>query len=224
MNRCPTHDQLESFLDESLDVRERQAISQHVDACPDCQADLENLTRHVLPAVSSGSARSATLPLGDSYTAFLEGLKSSFPGKDAAGIADGIDADPAEDSGILREYPSMPGYEIVNELGRGGMGVVYKAKHLALDRWVAVKMILAGPHAGPKDLERFRQEAEAVARLRHVNIVHVYDIAESEGRPYFVLEFIDGGSLAQQLGGTPQPLGPAARLIETLARAIHYAH
>ena len=225
MSRCPPLEQLEGFLEETLSSGERQSIAQHVDACPDCQASLENLTRNVLPAAASVSSRSATLPLGDSHTAFLEGLKLSPPGNKTAGIADGIDFDPSpEDSEVLREYPSMPGYDIVSELGRGGMGVVYKARQLGLDRLVAIKMILAGPHAGPKDLGRFRQEAEAVARLRHVNIVQVYDIAESEGRPYFVLEFIDGGSLAQRLGGTPQPLGAAARLIETLARAIHYAH
>ena len=223
MNRCPTREQLEAFLEECLSTGERQVISQHVDACNDCQACLENLTGNVLSAISPASSRSATIPLANSHTAFLEGLKESPPGKKQRGI-DSDSESSSEDSGILREFPSIPGYEIVSELGRGGMGVVYKARHLALDRLVALKVILAGPHAGPKDLERFRQEAEAVAKLRHVNIVQVYDIAESEGIPFFVLEFIDGGSLAHYLAGTPQPLGAAARLIENLARAIHFAH
>src|SRR5260370_24388046 len=110
-------------------------------------------------------------PLGDSHTAFLEGLKISPPGSRPTGIAKGIDLDPTpDDSGVLREYPSMAGYEIVSELGRGGMGVVDKARHLGLDRLVALQMILAGPHAAPKELGPFRPEAEAGAPPGPVNL------------------------------------------------------
>jgi tetratricopeptide (TPR) repeat protein len=118
----------------------------------------------------------------------------------------------------------VAGYEILGVLGRGGMGVVYRARQISLNRIVALKMILAGSHAGPQELARFRTEAEAVARLQHPNIVQIHEIGEQEGRPYFSLEYIDGGSLAAQLHGTPQPPRPAAHLIETLARAVHYAH
>jgi serine/threonine protein kinase len=120
--------------------------------------------------------------------------------------------------------PLVPGYEILSELGRGGMGVVYKAVQVGLNRPVALKMILAGPHAGPRDLARFRQEAEAVAHLGHPNIVQIYDIGEADGVPYFALEYIEAGSLVKALHGDPQPLEPAVRLIETLAQAIHFAH
>jgi WD40 repeat protein/serine/threonine protein kinase len=123
-----------------------------------------------------------------------------------------------------RSFPIIAGYEILAELGRGGMGVVYKARHIGLDRLVALKMILAGPHAGPREQIRFRQEAEAVARLRHANLIQIYDIGESDGCSYLALEFIEGASLAQVLRGTPQPIFPAARLIEILAGAMHYAH
>src|SRR5207245_2532585 len=85
---------------------------------------------------------------------------------------------------------TVANYEILAELGRGGMGVVYKARQISLNRPVALKMILAGRHAASKDLERFRQEAEAVARLRHPNIIQIYDIGEAEGRPFFALEFV----------------------------------
>jgi serine/threonine protein kinase len=104
------------------------------------------------------------------------------------------------------------------------MGVVYQARQLGLHRTVALKMILNGAQAGPKDLARFRAEADVIARLQHPNIVQIYDVGEAAGRPYFVLEFVAGGSLAQHLQGRPQPVRPAAQLIETLARAVHAAH
>src|SRR5262249_12150643 len=108
--------------------------------------------------------------------------------------------------------------------GRGGMGVVYKARQLGLDRIVALKMILTGSRAGPKDLARFRAEAAALARLQNPNIVQIYDVGETGSRPYFVFEFVAGGSLAQYLRGTPQPVRSAAQLIDVLARAVHVAH
>jgi WD40 repeat protein len=119
---------------------------------------------------------------------------------------------------------SLPDYEVLGELGRGGMGVVYKAVQIKLKRLVALKMVLAGAHAGEGALARFRREAEAVARLRHPNIVQIYEIGEEQGRPYFSLEYLEGGSLAGKLKGTPVSARDAAHLVETLARAVHYAH
>jgi WD40 repeat protein len=129
-----------------------------------------------------------------------------------------------EDQDGERAPPAVPGYAIEGELGRGGMGVVYKARHLALKRTVALKMILAGGHAGPRELTRFRTEAEAVARLQHRNIVQIYEVGEAEGRPFLSLEFVEGGSLASRLDGTPLPARAAAGLVQTLAQAVHYAH
>jgi tetratricopeptide (TPR) repeat protein len=120
--------------------------------------------------------------------------------------------------------PRIPGYEILGQLGQGGMGVVYKAYQLSLKRTVALKMLLAGSHATPALLARFRAEAEAVARLQHPHIVQIYEVGEAEGRPYFALEYIDGGSLAQRLRGMPQPPRQAAVWVRTLAQAIHFAH
>jgi hypothetical protein len=119
---------------------------------------------------------------------------------------------------------SVPGYEFEAVLGRGGMGVVYKARHLALKRTVALKMVLAGGHAGPSELARFRIEAEAVARLQHPNIVQIHDVGESDGHPYCALEFVEGGNLATKLAGQPLPARVAARLVEALARAMQLAH
>lgn len=120
--------------------------------------------------------------------------------------------------------PLVPGYEILNEVGRGGMGVVYKARQLSLNRPVALKMILAGPHAGPAERDRFRREAEAVAQLQNPHIVQIFEIGEASGHLYLALEFVEGGSLAQNLAGIPWNARDAAELIELLARAVHYAH
>jgi WD40 repeat protein/tRNA A-37 threonylcarbamoyl transferase component Bud32 len=116
------------------------------------------------------------------------------------------------------------GYEILEELGRGGMGVVYKARQRNLNRLVALKMILSGPHAGEAERARFRAEAEMLAPLRHPHIVQVYEVGELDGHPYLSLELVEGGSLAHHLAGNPQSATRAARLIEVVARAVHFAH
>jgi tRNA A-37 threonylcarbamoyl transferase component Bud32 len=120
--------------------------------------------------------------------------------------------------------PQVPGYEVESVLGHGGMGVVYRARHPRLDRLVALKMALAGSYAGPHERERFRREAEAVAALRHPNVVQVYDVGDTDGRPYFTMELMEGGSLARQLAGAPQPARQAAALLATLAGAVRAAH
>ena len=122
------------------------------------------------------------------------------------------------------EGRSVPGYEIIKELGRGGMGVVYKARQTALQRTVALKMILAGAHAGPEELARFRAEARAAARMQHPNIVQIYEIGAHDDLPYFSLEFVAGGSLAAWLDDEPWSSRDAAALLEPLALAMDYAH
>jgi tetratricopeptide (TPR) repeat protein/tRNA A-37 threonylcarbamoyl transferase component Bud32 len=124
----------------------------------------------------------------------------------------------------LRAAPTIPGYEILGELGRGGMGVVYQARQVRLNRAVALKMILAGAHAGAEAAARFFTEAEAVAQLQHPNIVQIFHIDEHAGFPYFEMEFVGGGSLADRLDGTPRPPREAAWLTEILARAMAEAH
>ena len=118
----------------------------------------------------------------------------------------------------------VPGYEILGELGRGGMGVVYKARHLQLNRIVALKMVLAAGHAGSQERSRFLTEAEAVAALQHPNIVQVFDFGQHDGLPYMALEYVNGGSLNDRLrDGLPRPL-EAAWLVEQLARGMAAAH
>jgi serine/threonine-protein kinase len=122
------------------------------------------------------------------------------------------------------ELPRIEGYEILGVLGRGGMGVVYKARQVGLNRLVALKMILAGAHAGEDDVARFRAEGEAVARLQHPNIVQIYEVGAADGYPFFSLEFVDGANLAALLKGAPQTPAVAARLIQLLAEAMECAH
>ncbi|HKI16522.1 MAG TPA: serine/threonine-protein kinase, partial [Isosphaeraceae bacterium] len=122
------------------------------------------------------------------------------------------------------EGVTVPGYDILEELGRGGMGVVYKARHRRLQRLVALKMVLAGAHVGQVGLARFRAEAEAVAKLLHSNIVQIYETGEHEGRPYFSLEFVEGGSLDKRIGASPTSPRAAAQFVETLARTMEVAH
>jgi serine/threonine-protein kinase len=122
------------------------------------------------------------------------------------------------------DLPRIPGYEVLSILGRGGMGIVYKARQLRLKRVVALKMLLAGEFASRQERTRFLHEAEAVASLRHANLVQVFDVGDYEGRPYFTMEYVEGGSLAQVLHGTPQPARPAAALLATLAEAVQVAH
>jgi serine/threonine protein kinase len=127
-------------------------------------------------------------------------------------------------SPVAAVVPVVDGYEIVEVLGRGGMGVVYRAQQTALQRPVALKMILAGASAGEHERQRFRTEAEAVARLHHPNIVQIYEVGEQNGCPYLALELVPGSSLAQQLDGTPLPPRRAAQLVLALARAVQHAH
>jgi tetratricopeptide (TPR) repeat protein len=125
---------------------------------------------------------------------------------------------------VLPAPPTIPGYEILGLLGRGGMGVVYQARQIRLQRLVALKMILAGGHASAEQLARFRTEAEVVARLQHPNVVQIHEVGEHDSLPYLVLELVDAGSLAKRLDGTPWQPQQAARLAQTLARAVHAAH
>jgi CHASE2 domain-containing sensor protein len=118
----------------------------------------------------------------------------------------------------------LSGYHVLEEVGRGGMGVVYRACQLSLNRVVALKMILAGPYAGPEERARFQREAEAVARLQHPNIVQVHEVGEHDGRAFMALEFVSGGSLAQRLRQGPLPVPDAVALVVTLARAVEHAH
>jgi serine/threonine-protein kinase len=134
-----------------------------------------------------------------------------------------VGPDPAPPPPLTVEV-RVPGYELLGEIGRGSMGVVYKAREQRLNRVVALKMILAGGHASANDLARFRREAEAVAALQHPHIVQIYAVGEAGGLPYCALEYVAGGTLAEHTDGGALPPRRAAELIATLARTVQYAH
>jgi serine/threonine-protein kinase len=185
---------LKQFRAGELPAAELDKAEAHLNRCDGCLERLEELKRQ-----EAGS--------------FGPGEQSPEPGPAAA--AQAPEGPPPLD---------IPGYEVLGELGRGGMGVVYKARQLRPDRVVALKMIRSGDLASPQEVARFRREAEAVARLQHPHVVQVYEVSEYRGRSFFSMEFVDGGSLDEKLRGTPQPVREAAQLVETLARTIHYAH
>ncbi|HXD87525.1 MAG TPA: protein kinase, partial [Urbifossiella sp.] len=207
------------LLEEQLDRATAQAVSSHVGDCRDCQAALERLTAET--QVGSGGRSIALCPGTSSTPAPFLSMIHRLKEQSVSGRSPPRPGPSKKDTG---EFPQVAGYEIIEELGRGGMGVVYLAMQSGLSRLVALKMILAGSSANPKDLDRFRQEAEAIARLHHPNIVQIYDIGEADCIPYFALEFVEEGNLGKRIGGEVQEHKPAAQFIETLARAIHFAH
>lgn len=206
MNACPDRAALERFLAGEPDP----TVADHLEACETCRQTLDRLSERFLPPPSSSLAPSERT----SVDTFLNRVKS-LPVPDPHLPIDRKAELPP---------PEVPGYDIVAELGRGGMGVVYKAVHRPLNRNVALKMILAGVYPTDEDRGRFRAEAEAIARLQHPNIVQLFEFGEAGGRPFLTLEYVSGGTLQQRAGDRPQKPISAARVVEVLARAVGYAH
>ncbi|WP_345685296.1 serine/threonine-protein kinase [Novipirellula caenicola] len=143
------------------------------------------------------------------------------------GTANGPNLNADGSSGRWRslQLPTEIGdYELIEEIGRGGMGVVFRARQISLDREVAVKMILRGRLASDTDMQRFLAEASATAKLDHPSIVPVYEVGDVDGRPFFSMKYIDGITLAERVADGPMPQREAAQLVATVARAIQFAH
>jgi WD40 repeat protein len=191
------------------------------------QARLESLLADYMQRLDRGEAVDRAEVLA-AHPEFADDLRSYFDDSDVVDRLRGRGARPTAIS------PPQPGpgptlryvgdYELLEEVARGGMGVVYRARQLSLQRLVAVKMILPGRLAAPDEVERFRAEAAAAANLDHANIVPIYEVGEHEGQHYFSMKLVEGGSLTQHLPRlTGQPRA-AARLLACVARAVHYAH
>jgi hypothetical protein len=180
--------------------------------CPELQPALQERLQAL-------EAMNAMLATGDGGQGTLS---SPLPPSETVASASQRPAEAHPAAGEI--VPCIPGYEILRELGRGGMGVVYQARQTGLKRLVALKMLLAGRYAAPSDRARFQAEVEAVARLQHPNLVQVFEVGEHEGRAFFSMEYLDGGNLEDQIASRAQPPREAAQLVEVLARAIHAAH
>jgi tetratricopeptide (TPR) repeat protein/tRNA A-37 threonylcarbamoyl transferase component Bud32 len=188
------------------------------------QSRIEMMLEEML---SSGSAPEEVcrrspelLPVLSERWALLHGLKAKldtiFPPSNPDGMG--------RHTSPLKRRPEIQGYQIGEILGRGAVGVVYKATHVKLNREVALKMLLSGIYASALELRRFTREAQTIASLRHVNLVQVYDVGDVNGCPYFTMEYVSGGNLAQQLQGVPLPSKKASALMSLLAEAIQVAH
>ncbi len=223
MTPCPGRELLERLLAEQLAQPERAAVEAHVEGCAACQLALDQMSGSL--AGPRGGQRSRH-PLGTTLLRRLEAIPGPLVGLGPADALPGATTNPdgAALAVTAEGWPQPAGYEVLGELGRGGMGVVYKARHVALGREVALKLLLAGAYATPEERDRLRREAEAVARLQHPNVVQVFEVGEHDGRPFLSLEYVAGGSLAEKLRGSPLPAIDAARLVQTLARAVQAAH
>jgi WD40 repeat protein len=209
---CPSADLLQRLCQGVLALPEVEEVAGHLEHCPRCAEAVQRLSLadDLLSALHAQAGHEA----GTLRPVVQEVLQH---------CRERLAVPPPPPSEPLQHFPQVAGYDILGKLGEGGMGVVYQARDTRLDRLVALKMIKPG-FADEESLQRFRLEAEAVARLRHLNIVPIYEIGVCDGRPYFALEYCAGGTLKSRLQNGPLPPRESAHIIETLARAVDAAH
>ncbi len=228
----PTDEQLHAFSLGLADASDQEWVAAHLAACAQCCAVLEQLARPdamvarlreaVAPEHASGEEgsdrESAVRALRRGR--WREALMLGEPGRSGPALP----SPPVPDPAATPVAWQVGAYEILGEVGRGGMGVVYKARHRGLNRVVAIKMVLAGEFASETERLRFQREAELAARVKHVNIVQIHEVGQLGDRPYISMEWVGGGTLAERLDGTPWPPRDAAKMIGALAQAIDAAH
>jgi len=220
--RCPNPEDLKAFDRGRLPSSVCDTIASHLESCDRCTKALHSLAQ--------GEAAACTRPIAyDNTTIPLQHEAGCVELRDRALAlwAEGRSSGPPVTGRQKFSSPlptTLGPYELLQVLGHGGTGVVYRARQTRLNRLVAVKVLKADYLSGSEELLRFQAEALKLAQLKHPNIVQVYDHGEEGNRPYFSLELVEGGSLAGRLAGTPQDPPKAARLIHTLAKAMAYAH
>jgi serine/threonine protein kinase len=218
------------LLDECLRDAEREAVEAHVQECGHCQALVEQLLAASPNHPVHLDAETPSEPVEAGLSAFMTKLKECTPAEPhGTGNLDGFTTPSTPNLARGEQWaasglPALSEYAVLEELGRGGMGVVYKARQERLKRIVALKMVQRDRHASAQDLARFRSEAEAVAQLQHPRIVQIFEIGEQDGCPFLCLEYVEGGTLAKKINGTPQPPVQAARLVRDTAEAVAHAH
>jgi tetratricopeptide (TPR) repeat protein len=240
---CPDVAVLQQFLLGQVSEPETERLEEHLTECNRCSMLLEQLAGEDSLAKAMKSRSSILAEVEASTTERLiermRGLRATRPeggpgtpvslsGADTPLLAARAQGGPAYDFLDAADGPEEMGrlgsYRVRRVLGKGGMGVVFQAEDPRLKRLVALKLILDDRYADPQYLARFRREGEALAHLRHPHIVQIHEVGEHRGRPYFALEYVEGGNLAQRLGGQPQPFRASATLVATLARAVQHAH
>jgi WD40 repeat protein/tRNA A-37 threonylcarbamoyl transferase component Bud32 len=203
---CISEANLRAFLLGELPERVGQAISSHLETCRDCEAAARRLDGLTDPIIDRLRKEFDPGVVGELSTLVEPAVSEQQRPISVASPRFGV------------------GYEILEEVGRGGVSVVYRARQTRPARDVALKVLLAGSHADAERRARFLAEADAFARLRHPNIVPIHEVGEHDGLPFLALEYVEGGSLAGRLGGVPLPPREAAALVEQLAKAVHFAH
>ncbi len=213
MATCPSTDELIGLLDNGKPDGVRSSLFEHVERCSMCRERL----RHLVDATAQDDNASIVTPIVH--------VKGRSPANDTRTLPATISALP-----MMSALPEVPGFEIVAEVGRGGMGVVYMARQTKLNRTTALKMVLLGPTADPTTLVRFLFEAEVLARIQHPNVVQIYEVGTYRSYagtaiPFLAMEYLDGGTLHSFIRkvGLFEPRA-AAQLIEGLARAVHAVH
>lgn len=225
---CPSASALSDFGLGKLDGASAEAISRHLEACSLCRqqvADLpgddliEGLRRAHLAQDGDGArfSEQSTVHSGRDWDNKQAGAPDHPSFDDTAPWS-------AHDAAPLETFPQVPGYEILGELGRGGMGVVYRARQSRANRIVALKMILAGNLATSEEISRFHREAEAAAKLDHAGIVPIFEVGEGSGQHFFSMSLVDGPNLADRLARGPLSPRDAAAMVEKIATAVEYAH
>jgi serine/threonine-protein kinase len=216
---CPGPDELAAFSSGALPLPELERLAGHVGACALCEAALQALHRDPTLACLQGGHGE---PLLDEPECAVLVARARDLAVDPGPATESLSA-PAPAPGP--QLPAALGpYVLLEKLGQGGMGVVYKARQAALDRIVALKMLRGGAQADPDALARFRVEGAAVARLCHAHVVQIYELGEHDGGLYYSMEYVEGGSLARRLARAPLPDRAAAELLRALARAVAAAH
>jgi serine/threonine protein kinase/tetratricopeptide (TPR) repeat protein len=239
---CVSEADLRALLAGELPEPIVRAITLHLESCPACEATAQRLDALIDPFIRSlrlrlypgpGSPHAERedpgrphAPREGASAATIDPPSTPVP-EQSQSEKDTVPQTPKALSSVENggRFPTAPaGYQILEELGRGGMSIVYRARQTQPQRLVALKMLLAGARAPTGRRLRLFAEADAIARLQHAGIVQVYEVGEQDGVPFLVLELMAGGSLAQTLAGRPLPSRQAAELVETLARAVDHAH
>jgi serine/threonine-protein kinase len=210
---CPPSSLLAAYSLGELPVSTVEQVASHLTDCKRCETLLQE-SPEVEDSLIANLRRCA-----------LAGRPGGDPAQATPGSEPTVPDVSAHSGAAAAGLPVRLGqYELLEQLGRGGNGVVFKARQVPLNRVVAVKLSLCGPVPGTEAFARSQVEIEAVARLQHDNIVRVYECGEHRGRPYFSMDYVEGGSLAQKLSKAPLSDREAASLVQTLARAVHFAH